>query len=81
METDAQDVPCCGPTSLETFLSGMETCFFLPSFFERFPLETFLSGMETLRRGDAARRRHSLKPSLVEWKLRTIFAPSSRNMP
>ena len=58
-------------TTLETFLGGMETVQKPAGVLQSFRLETFLGGMETRDRQRYGEREHiSLKPSLVEWKLR-----------
>ena len=55
-------------TSLETFLSGMETHLAEHLDQRGILLETFLSGMETNLSQIYNIRKNSLKPSLVEWK-------------
>ena len=57
--------------SLETFLGGMETRYPSIGSLRAACLETFLGGMETVHiAAFPGFRRSTLKPSLVEWKLR-----------
>ena len=57
---------------LETFLGGMEICTTPREEDKEVEnLETFLGGMEIGTPGGSWRRCTTLKPSLVEWKLRT----------
>ena len=71
---------CC--STLETFLSGMETVHQADQLCREVDLETFLSGMETAGEdGQHQRAFHALKPSLVEWKPPTTRATRRTTSP